>query len=93
MLNNVLRSTGRDTVFWMFTWTPSPVSAGLCYKLLIMSRFRSGAVPTTLVVRASLNQVVSNNKLHNFGKKQEDIDFDDMALEEMKKSIKNMIGK
>ena len=38
-------------------------------------------------------KAVSKNKLHNFGKKQEDIDFDDMALEEMKKSIKNMIGK
>jgi len=34
-----------------------------------------------------------NNKLLNLGKKQEDIDVDSMTLEEMKKFIKNMIGK
>lgn len=34
-----------------------------------------------------------NNKLLNIGKKQEDIDVDSMTLEEMKKFIKNMIGK
>lgn len=34
-----------------------------------------------------------NDKLLNFGKKQEDIDVDSMTLEEMKKFIKNMIGK
>lgn len=33
------------------------------------------------------------NKLLNLGKKQEDIDVDSMTLEEMKKFIKNMIGK
>ena len=34
-----------------------------------------------------------NNKLLNLGKKQEDIDVDSMTLEEMKKFVKNMIGK
>lgn len=39
-------TTRRLALSWMFTWLPLPVGVGCCYKLLIISWLRSGAVPT-----------------------------------------------